>query len=208
MSWWRRLQEFFDFRSDLNGGGPGQAVEGASPAIASLLDGLERDPPGDRKAVLDLGPPTESTLDTYSRFAHRVRFAELTGSGPALKMGELDHRLPEPALPYDLVFAWDSLERVPPEARSELVERISEVTAPGARLHLVMADPETEEAPLLHFSLTGMGTMRCEAIGPTRDSTLRLMPGDLDEILGPFQVERRFTLKGGLREYVAVKGTA
>jgi hypothetical protein len=47
--------------------------------------------------------------------------------------------------------------------------------------------------------------MRCEATGPARSTPPRLLPAQVERVLAPFKVVRAFTLKGGLREYVAVR---
>ena len=178
-----------------------KAVEGASPGITAIVDGLSHDR---EYSVLDLGQPSESTLEVYSRFARWVRFADITGAAsPPASSAELAARLPEPERPYDLVFAWDAPDRTPPEGRRRLIDRVTEVAAPGARLHVVTAAPDSESLHPLRFTLVDVGRMRYEPTGPARDGWPRLVPSEVEKLLRPFRVERRFTLKGGMLEYVA-----
>lgn len=186
-----------------------EAVEGAAPGIAALFDGVRED---GTHTVLDLGPATDSKLRVYGRFARRMRFVDLlatTASGPggvpdtgwAGTLGALDQQ-PDP--PYDLLFAWDMLDRLPPEERPRLVERLAAVSALNARLHVVVEASERPTARPLRFTLLDVDRVRYEAVGPARPSRPRIHSAEVERVLAPFHVIRAFTLKVGLREYVAV----
>lgn len=210
MKWLRRLRP----REGNEGSGPGEnhpnaagvrpsPVEAASPGIAALVDELRQNTD---YSVLDLGQASDETLRAYGTFSRWVRFAGLAGGGPAPgSRTELAARLPAPDHPYDLVFAWDVLDRMPPEARPRLVERLADVTAAGALLHVVVAAPERETIHPLRFTLLEVGRMRYERVGPAGPGWPRLLPAEVERLLEPFEVTRRFNLKGGLKEYVAAR---
>jgi hypothetical protein len=193
------------------------AVEGAAPGIAALFDGVEED---GTHSVLDLGPATDSKLRVYGRFARRMRFVDLLAAatpqtlrgipplesgtpenGWAGAMGALEAQEDRP---YDLIFAWDILDRIPPEERPRLVERLAAVGAANARLHVVVEASERPTAHPLRFTLLGVDRIRYEAVGPARPSRPRIHSAEVERLLAPFQVVRAFTLKVGLREYVAI----
>jgi hypothetical protein len=205
MDWLRRL-----------GGGPAtepeQAgdeapawVERGTPGVSEFFRGVTPDRP---HAVLDLGAATDSSLQVYSQFARWIRFAELLERA-AVKdgwEGALSHLPENPDHPYDLVLAWDILDRVRPEERPLVMERLAQVTASDARLHLVVDSSEGSASPPLRFSLLDVDRMRYEPVGPPRATWPPILPAEVERLLPPFRVVRAFTSKVGLREYVAVRG--
>ncbi len=193
------------------GPGPEEAapegVEGAAPGIAALLDGVSEDR---SHAVLDLGRASDRSLRVYSRFARWIRFADLLGDGgwaraegSALGLLRMVPRQPE--RPYDLIFGWDVLDRLFPEDRPRLVESLVELTGPDARLHVVVHGEDSEAVPL-RFTLLDVDRIRYEPGGTGRLPRPRILPADVTAVLSPFRVVRGFTLRTGLREYVAVHG--
>lgn len=179
-------------------------MERSSPGVAALLEAVE---PGGDHAVLDLGAATGSSLEIYRRYAGHVRFADLLTEraehGLAGVLGSLPER---PERPYDMVFAWDTFDRLRSTERSRLVRRLEEITSSRARLHLVVdASEDTGRSPPLRFTLLSVDRVRAEPAGPERLRHDRLLPADVEEMLGPFRVVRGFTLKGGIREYVAAR---
>lgn len=215
MGWLRRIGDLFspsggpppdESTEPDRSSGPGPAaVERAAPGVAALFGAVEE---GGDHAVLDLGPATGSSLEVYHRFAGHVRFADLLGEGAERGLAAALEALPSRGdRPYDMVFAWDTLDRLRPMERSRLVRRLTEITAPDARLHLVVdTSEENERSPPLRFTLLDEGRVRCEPAGQARLRRDRLLPADVEQMLAPFRVVRGFTLKGGLREYVAERG--
>lgn len=193
--------------------GPPPAPTGvAAPGVAAVLEGVTELAAGGEHAVLDLGPGMPSSLEVYGRFARVVRFADVSGfmrsgEGKGSPTGMLGAVPPDPARPYDLVFGWDVLDRLYPEYRAPLVERLAAVTAPGARLHVVVRASDTASPPL-RFQLLATDRMHYEPTGPPEPARDALLPAEVNALLEPFRVVHGFTLKGGLREYVARLGTA
>ncbi|HEX6135543.1 MAG TPA: hypothetical protein VFZ24_16345 [Longimicrobiales bacterium] len=182
-----------------------EAVEGAAPGVAALLKGVSEDR---SHAVLDLGPATDQNLRVYGRFARWVRFADLLGDagwprGHVSAAGLLGTLLPQPERPYDIVFAWDVIERFFPEDRPRLIQRLAEITAGDARLHALVRAAEDVATRPLRFTLLDVDRIRYEAIGTSRLPPARLLPADMAKVLAPWQVVHAYNLKIGLREYVA-----
>lgn len=182
-------------------------VEGAAPGVAALLKGIGED---QNLAVLDLGPAADRSLQVYSRYARWVRFADLLGDGgwpraSAAAAGPLRSALPRPERPYDLVFAWDVLDRLFAEDRPRLVEWLADVIAADARLHMVMRASEDVAMRPLRFTLLDVDRIRYEPVGTAQLPPSRLMPADVARLLAPFRVVNAFTLRIGLREYVAAR---
>ncbi len=184
-------------------GEPITAVAGSAPSMPSLLRGLRRD---QNCSVLDLGAANDTNLSEYSRFARHVRFADLLPleGGRLVEWEEALSLLPlEPQHPYDLVFAWNILDRLLPEQRPELVERLVELTAPGARLHVVVEMSDVTTVNAHRFSFGDLERMRFHRSNPVPRERAPLLPGEVERLLEPFEVISAFTLKAGFREYVA-----
>jgi hypothetical protein len=184
-----------------------EVVEASAPGVALLLDGVRDD---GSHAVLDLGPASSSSLAVYRRYSRRVRFADVPGHAASWRgdlVAGLARALPaQPDQPYGLVFGWDTLDRLLPEYHAPLIDRLAGVTAPDARLHMVVWG-ETTERPH-RFALLDLERMSYERGGPHRPAAPRLLPAQVAHLLEPFHVVRGITLKGGLREYVALRQPA
>jgi len=181
-----------------------EPVERPTPGVAALLEGVSEDR---SHAVLDLGPASAASLRVYSRFARRIRFADLLtpAMSPEGCAEALEDVPAQPDRPYDLVFAWDVLDRLFPEERPRLVKRLAELGSADARLHVVTEASGRSAVHPLRFSLLDVDRMRHEVTGPARPTRRQLLPAELERLLAPFQVVHAFTLKGGLREYVAIR---
>ena len=180
-------------------------VERSAPGIAALFAGLD---PDRTYSVLDLGTAAESHLRLYGGFARQIRFADLLEkpSRGADWAGAVQGIPPNPHQPYDLVLAWNLLDRLSPEGRRLLIERLSRLTADGARLYVAVDASGAPEMRPLRFKLLGVDRVRQEAAGPLEAAQPQLLPAQVERLLAPFEVVRAFTLRLGLREYVAVKG--
>lgn len=183
---------------------PPEVVERGAPGIAALFSGLKEDR---SHAVLDFGPASESHFRLFSRFATRIRFVDLLPEPPrgAAWAAALRALPPDPRQPYDVVLAWDLFDRLKPEERPSLVERLVLLTGPGARLHLVLDASERTMAQPMRFTLTDLEHVKQVPAGPQVPAQVPLLPAQVERLLAPFQVVRAFTLRQGLREYMAVK---
>jgi hypothetical protein len=182
--------------------------EAQAPGVAWLFGDIDEEP---RHSVLDLGAGSPSSLAVYSRFARRIRFADLGGQlhGPNgwRTVDAVLTSLPEqPDHPYDLVFVWDALDRLLREYRAPLVARLAAITSPSAKLHAITrsVDSGGGGGGLPHgFALLDTGRMTYDVSAQTVPATPRIMPAQMAQLLVPFRVVHGFTLKGELREYVA-----
>jgi hypothetical protein len=181
------------------------SVERATPGVAALFEGVA---PDETRAVLDLGAATDSSLHVYGSFARRVRFADLLDEATAQSgwAAALHALPPQPERPYDLVLAWDVLDRLFPEDRPRLVERLADVTAPRSRLHVVVDASDKPTTDPLRFTLLDVDRLRYEPAGPRRPARPGMLPAEVERLLHPFQVVRAFTLRPSFREYVAERG--
>jgi hypothetical protein len=180
------------------------SVERATPGIAALLEGV-----GEARthAVLDLGPAAHTSLRVYGVFAGRVRFADILEEvdvGPG-STAALELLTAQPEQPYDLVFAWNLLDRLFPEDRPRMMKRLTEITSPDARLHILVDSSDRPETDPLRFALLEKDRLRYEPTGPAKPAKRRPLPAEVEQLLQPFRVLRAFTLKGGFREYVATR---
>lgn len=183
-----------------------EAVESAAPGVAAFFEGVREDR---SHSVLDLGSAGASSLRVYSRFARQVRFVDLPGVASSPRGGSVTGLLEaipsQPDHPYDLVFGWDVFDRLFAEYHVPLVARLAELTTVNARLHVVVHGSEEDTLRPLRFGLLDTGRMHYEPTGPAQLARARLLPAQVGQLLEPFHVLRGFTLKGDLREYVAVR---
>jgi hypothetical protein len=201
VQWVRRIE-----RHPLPGGsapegrGTGPA-ERHAPGLTAFFRAISEDR---SHAVLDLGAGASSSLRVYSRFARWVRFADvLTAATSPSRWPEVLASLPPHSeRPFDLVIAWDVLDRLPAEHRPDLVNRLAEITAPDARLFLLSAAPDVPIGPL-RFTLVDLDRMQYERTGEARPAHLPPMPAELQRVLSPFELLGGFSTQLGLREYVA-----
>ncbi len=180
-------------------------VERAAPGIAALFAGLG---PGEGHSVLDLGPAAESHLRLYCGFARQIRFADLLPQPPrGAALGAVLRALPpHDRLPYDLVLGWNILDRLDPEERTLVIGRLAEITAPDARLYIVVDTSGAPTTQPLRFNLLDVDRVRQRAVGRPEPAHQQLLPAHVERLLAPFEVLHAFTLRTGLREYVAVRG--
>lgn len=180
-------------------------VEGAAPGAGLLF------PPDIERPdliVLDLGAASAMSFRVYRTIARQIRFADLFSDwidGGWVEALEAIRR--DSSRSVDRILAWDTLDRLSPEGRRHLMEVLSELAAPGARLHMVIRGSREAAQGTLRFGLSETDRMVYEVgdeggggrLGPP------LLPSELHAILSPFEVENAFTLRGELREYVAVR---
>ena len=86
-----------------------------------------------------------------------------------------------------------------------LVQRLVDLTAVGARLY-VLVDGSGEATPRpLAFSLLSTDRVSQEPVGPPHPAYPQLLPAAVERLLRPFEVVQAFTLRGGWREYLAIR---
>ena len=202
MQWVRRIERHplpAGLAPERPGTGPAERL---APGLATFFRGVSEDR---SHAVLDLGPGASSSLRVYSRFARWVRFADvLTAAGSPSGWPEVLGSLPPHSeRPFDLVIAWDVLDRLPAENRRDLAKRLAAITAPDARLFLLSAAPDVVPIGSLRFTLVDLDRMRYESTGEAHPAHATPMPAELQRVLVPFEVLRGFSTQLGLREYVA-----
>jgi hypothetical protein len=181
-----------------------EQVERNSPGVAALFEGVSADR---SHAILDLGPAAGASLSVYSRFARWVGFADvLTAATSSDGAQEALHALPpNPERPYDLVVAWDVLDRLPPGGRASFMQRLTELTAPRAKMFLMLELPDERRLDLLRFTITEVDRLSYQPTREFRPGHPPVPPGELKRLLEPFEVARAFSTRLGLREYVAVR---
>jgi hypothetical protein len=179
------------------------AIVRPAPGIAALFRGLARD---EGRSLLDLGSAAEPNLRFYSRFARRLRFAGLLDEPPLETMGaSLEALSGHPEHPYDTVLAWNLLDRVVPEQRALVVERLVGLTSRGAHVHLMVNMSEEPFTTPFRFTLLEDGRVRQEAIGIPRPAWSAPLPAEVERLLDPLRIVHAFVLRSGMREYVAVR---
>lgn len=180
-----------------------EALDRPSLGVKALFDGVT---PDTAHSVLDLGRASESSFNVYARFARRIRFADLLRSDRHSDLGRaLGESVPaQPDRPYDLILAWDLLDRVPPESRASLVARLAELSAPKARLHVLVDASDQANVQPFSFSVLDVDRVRYTPNGPERPARNRLLPAEVERLLAPFEVLRAFTSRSGMREYVGI----
>ena len=179
-------------------------VERASPGLAALFDTLRE---GGNHSVLDLGPARGRHLHVLAPFGRQVRFAGLV---PRSLVGEewlttLRALPPNDSSPYDVVLGWDLLIWLDPDERAAATARLAEITAPRARIHLIVDGTGAATAQPLEYTLMETGRVAELPVGPPQRVPHPLLPAQLERALSPLEVMRAFVLRTGAREFVAKK---
>lgn len=179
-------------------------VERVAPGLALLFERVSADR---SHAILDLGPADGSSLRVYSRFARWVGFADVLAAASSRdSWREAADALPtNPERPYDLVVAWDVLDRLPPDGRAGFVRRLAEISDPRAKMFLLLESPDERPTDLLRFAVTDVDRVRYEGTGESPPGHPPVPPGELKRLLEPFHVVRAFSTRIGLREYLAAR---
>lgn len=178
-------------------------ITGSTPGVAALLETVEAD---GSHSVLDLGPAMASSFRLYRRYASRIRFADLFGEwSTGGWKGSLAAIPVQEDYPYDLILGWDVLDRLPSEGRRELIDTLADLSAPGGGFHTVIHASRSQTIRPLQFGLLDVDRMFYEPASSSQLSRTPILAAELARLVEPFQVTRAFTLKGELREYVAVR---
>jgi hypothetical protein len=179
-------------------------VERTSPGLAVLFEALQKDP---AHGLLDLGLANNEHLAFFGRLAQQVRFAGLVPVPPSGEdfIAALDSIPPDRERPFDVVLAWDVFDRIGPDERTALVRRLDHVTAPGARLYAVVESTDASTTRPLRHTIVEVGRVRQEPVGPSEPARPQLLPLQVERMLAPFEIIHAFSLRAGLREYVALK---
>ncbi len=179
-------------------------VERPSPGAAALFDALV---PDGRHSILDLGLAGDLHLRLLSRYSRQIRFAGLIPEPPEgdAWTSALAALPPNTHHPYDVVLAWDIMDRIDPPQRVTLISRLVELTAPSARLYAVVDTSGAATTRPLRSTLTDVNRVSMQPVGPPEPARPALLPAPVERLLAPFEVTQAFTLRSGLREYVAMK---
>ena len=182
----------------------GDTVTRRSPGLAALFGTLHDD---GRHSILDLGPARGRHLRLLGRFGHVVRFAGLVPR-PSDEADWLQMLITLPAngqRPYDVVLLWDLLDRLTEGERPPVIARIAHVAAGSARLYAVVDASDSVTTRPLAFDLVDLDRVTQIPVGPPEPAGRQILPAQVERALDPFKVVSAFTLRGGLREYVAQK---
>jgi len=190
-------------------GEPGEeasaAFERASPGLAALFGVMK---PERAHSILDLGEASRRHLAVLSPYARQIRFAGLVPTPPAgdaLRVA-LERLPPNADHPYDIVLAWDVLDRLGPPDRKALLERVTKLTAPGARLYASVDTSGAETIQPVRWTLVSVDRISQEPVGAPERAKPVLLPAQAERMLDPFKVTHAFSLRVGAREYVATRG--
>jgi hypothetical protein len=159
-------------------------------------------------SILDLGEASRRHLAVLSPYARQIRFAGLVPTPPAgdvLRVA-LERLPPNADHPYDIVLAWDVLDRLGPPDRKALLDRVAELTAPKARLYASVDTSGAETVQPVRWTLVSVERISQAPVGAPERAKPVLLPAQAERMLDPFKVTHAFSLRVGAREYVAARG--
>jgi len=180
------------------------AVERRSPGLEALLDTLTAD---GSHSILDFGPATSEHLRFLGRYGRQIRFAGFLPEPPAGKDLEEAVRAlpPNPSQPYDVVLAWNLLDRIDPAVRPALIAKLDELTAMGARLFAVVDTSGSSTIQPTRTTIVSRDHVAETPVGDPAPAFPPLLPAPIERLLAPFKVASAYTLRSGQREYLATK---
>lgn len=184
---------------------PPTSLVRASPGLGVLFDGMRRE---GGHSILDLGEGSNKQMEVLAPYARIIRFVGLVPGGDGASERRMDPAtLPvHPEYPYDIVLGWGALDALIPPEREVLMERLTEITAPGARMYAWVSSGEADEVRHVRSTILDKGRVEEEFVGPVRTAGAPLLPAQLERLLAPWVVSHAFSLRVGKREYVVRKG--
>jgi hypothetical protein len=189
---------------DAGDAGASSVVERASPGLSALFGLMKAD---GRHSVLDLGEGNNRQMEALAPYARLIRFIGLVpGTGDAAAVADPSVLPEHPEYPYDVVLAWGVLDRLGPETRLALIRRLTAITAPDARMYASVSGPGVTIVQPVRATLVGVGRVEEEPVGEPRPTGPQLLPAQVEKLLSPWTVSQAFSLRSGVREYVAKKG--
>lgn len=182
---------------------PDRGEERTSLGLKELFDGVVSD---DAHSVLDLGRAAASSFTVFGRYARRIRFADLLRDErrPDLSAAMAASVPVQPDHPYDLILAWDLLDRIDAGERGMVVRRLAELSAPRARIHVLVNASDRPLIQRYQYAVVALDKVRQELDGPERPVGDRMLPAEVERLLDPWEVVRAFSSRSGMREYVGV----
>jgi hypothetical protein len=157
-----------------------------------------------RHSILDLGEGSSRQMEVLAPYARLIRFVGLV---PGTEAPPDPGALPaHPDYPYDVVLGWDVLDRLAPPERVALMDRLSGITAPNARMYAWVSSTATGMVQPVRSTLLEVGRVEEEPVGRPVAAGPQLLPAHVEKILSPWVVSHAFSLRVGKREYVARKG--
>jgi hypothetical protein len=184
-----------------------------SQALKALLGGLQA---GSRPAVLDLGPPLAANIQFLSALSCRVRIADLHRSLSAEsvesrspeRMGALLERLLPlaPGERFDAVLAWDVFDYVRPDQATALMGRLASACEAETPVLVLASTGREIPAQPLRYRILGPENLACDGPREPRRASPRHTQPDLARMMAGFSIRRSFLLRGGLQEYLFVRG--
>lgn len=177
-------------------------VERASPGLSALFGLMKAE---GRHSILDLGEGNNRQMEALAPYARLIRFIGLVpGTGDAAMAADPSVLPEHPEYPYDVVLAWGVLDRLGPETRLALIRRLTAITAPDARMYASVSGATMVQP--VRSTLLGVGRVEEEPVGPPRPTGPQLLPAQVEKLLLPWTISQAFSLRVGMREYVAKKG--
>lgn len=169
----------------------------------------------ERHVVLDLGAVSTEMLSLLGKYRCRVEIADLESDGGIERLGveatpEELAALADSLLPVhrhddalDLVFCWDLLNYLRPEAMNALMGAIAARARPGARVHALivysersMPDRPGRFLPTEDWKLVNRAAAAAEIAAP------RYSPELLGRIMRGFAIEHARLLANGMQEFL------
>ena len=182
-----------------------------APLFQDLVTGLDD---ARRHVVLDLGAASTAMLTLLSRARCRVEIADFAHFGgiDLLNSAETGESLIAAADSWfaeqpqddriDLILCWDLPNYLTLDALSALMNAIGRRAAPGAVAHALIfyADREMPDQPGRFIPTDDCELMDFGAHG-TSIGAPRYSPEDLQNNMGPFEIDRARLLRNGMQEY-------
>ncbi len=187
----------------------GEVVHDA-PALIELFTGRGPDAGG---RILDLGAASRRNFGFYTSVATGVRFLGLTDPHQLTALHDLEavpfeRRLRE-LLPvgrevFDVVLTWTLFDHLSPAQPNLLSRHLAAISAPGARLHAMIAMSDRMPAVPGRFEIVEPGRLAYLPSSGDLVPAPGTPPAKIEAWLAPFRVEHAFVLRHGVREVLAI----
>lgn len=169
--------------------------------------------------VLDIGPTSPSNINYVTGLGHSIYMAHLVeeanrpewsvqnaeGSASFDIDGFLTQNLNFSGRTFDVVTLWDMADYLPPAALPRVIERLHDVTDPGAQvLAFFHAKPTGPDTEFVRYHLTDNDTVEMQRFGSyaiQQTFTTR----QVEKLFESFSSHRSFLAKDSLREVLVTR---
>ncbi len=178
-----------------------------SPGLLGALESLR---PDRTSSVLDLGPAVSDNVAFLAERTSRLQIVDAlrpgeSGDPVSATLRALEKLEGDRGRAFDLVLAWDLFDYLPKDRTAALVDLLSRLSRPNARLHLIVSGTDTMPVHPARYRIVDAGNLSYEQTTAEKIGSPKQTPALVEKTLDGFHIEHSFVLRHGVHEFVAAR---